>query len=121
MPLKFERVAKTTAGFNSEVTTLAVWYQDEFGQPRYFDFCNLEPDRLSLDMATAFGKELIQQVNELLARPRPSEGTVKRGGVTFNCSAKPLSPADEAILRSIKVQMPGLLPNADESKVKADV
>ena len=70
MPLKFERAVKTVAGFNSEDATLAVWYLDEFGQPRYFEFCNNIPAGWA--DATAFGEELIQQVNELLARPRPS-------------------------------------------------
>ena len=40
-----------------------VWYLDEFGQPRYFEFDEDFRDDV-------FPQELIRQVNELLARPR---------------------------------------------------
>lgn len=43
-----------------------VWYRDEFGQPRYFEF-------EARDKMENLAKALIRQVNELLARPRPAE------------------------------------------------
>ena len=59
MPLTFMRV--DAAG-----NVRRIWYRDEFGQPRFF----------ALDMfvkSDGLAKELIRQVNELLARPRPAE------------------------------------------------
>lgn len=67
MPLKFERV-DTNRYFGN--TGTQVHYRDEFGQPRFFEFSGPERGLIADDV---FGRELIQQVNELLARPRPSE------------------------------------------------
>jgi hypothetical protein len=59
MPLTFIRVDGVLGGWN-------IWYRDEFGQPRFLE--------VSVGLGKEFvGKELIRQVNELLARPRPSE------------------------------------------------
>ena len=88
MPLKFKCIG-SRKGYTR------VHYQDEFGQPRFFEFT----DGFDSDM-DHFAQELIQQVNELLARPRPAEGTVKQGGVTFNCNVRPLSAEDEIALRA---------------------
>ena len=61
MPLQFQRIDTCfKAGY------VRVWYRDEFGQPRFFEFT----EDFNWEM---YGNELIRQVNELLARPRPSE------------------------------------------------
>lgn len=94
MPLKLERVDDSF-----QKGRLRIYYLDEFGQPRFFEFSSGAWDGID---CKAFGEELIQQVNDLLARPRPSEGVVKRGGVTFNCNVRPSSVEDEIILRAAK-------------------
>lgn len=64
MPLKLERV---DASFHSGY--LRICYQDEFGQPRFFEFSKVQTQGDFM----RFAQELIQQVNKLLARPRPAE------------------------------------------------
>ena len=62
MPLTFERTEEINKGRG----LLRVYYRDEFGQPRFFEFTDLNLDY------DVLGQELIRQVNELLVRPRPS-------------------------------------------------
>ena len=64
MPLKLERVDDS---FRSGY--LRIHYRDEFGQSRFFEFGKVQSQA---DLA-CFALELIRQVNELLARPRPAE------------------------------------------------
>jgi hypothetical protein len=63
MPLKLDKVDNS---FRSGY--LRIHYLDEFGQPRFFEFGKVQ----SQDDIACFAQELIQQVNELLTRPRPS-------------------------------------------------
>lgn len=97
MPLKFERVDVT-----SRKEFLRVRYQDEFGQPRFFEFDGISFLVDDCVGPVTFGQELIQQVNELLARPRPADGTVKRGGLTFNCKLRPSSVGDEIAIKAVR-------------------
>ena len=64
MPLKLDKVDNS---FRSGY--LRIHYLDEFGQPRFFEFGKVQ----SQDDIACFAQELIQQVNELLTRPRPKE------------------------------------------------